>query len=73
MGFLDIFRRQRGGGVSETPVYRSAANIAVGAKNDDDVTLTFNNKNITYTGDLQDFDYDRILRQKQQNIYRLFE
>ena len=72
MGFLDIFRRQRPGNTDQA-AYQKADGIAVGAKNNDDVTLTFNNKNITFTGDLADFDYDRILRQKQQNIYKLFE
>lgn len=44
----------------------------MGAKGDD-VTITFSDRNITYTGDLATFDYDAILRNKQQNIYRLFE
>lgn len=50
---------------------RNAPTI-VGAKGDD-VTITFNDRNITFTGDLTNFDYSAILRDKQRNIYRLFE
>ena len=39
----------------------------------EEVTITFNDKNITYRGDLASYDYDAILRNKQENIYRLFE
>lgn len=74
MGVLDFFRRNNG---KPEPVNIAASKpkpqIAVGAKDGGDITLTFNDKNITFTGDLVSFDYDKILRQKQQNIYRLFE
>lgn len=46
---------------------------AVAANNDNAVSLTFNDKNITFTGDLASYDYDSILRSKQKNIVRLFE
>ena len=46
--------------------------IAVGAAKDD-VSITFNNRNITYTGDLASYDYDTILRDKQTNIVSLFQ
>ena len=51
----------------------SSKEVAVGAKNDKDVSITFNDKNITFTGDLASYDYDSILRNKQRNITRLFE
>ena len=35
--------------------------------------MTFNDKTITYAGDLADYDYSAILRDKQRNIVRLFE
>lgn len=47
--------------------------IAVGAKDDNSVSQTFNDKNITFTGSLAGYDYDSILRDKQRNIVRLFE
>lgn len=46
--------------------------IAVGAQ-DDSVTITFNDKNITFSGSLAEYDYDKILRDKQANIVKLFE
>lgn len=50
------------------------SNIAVGAKAEDtDVTITFNDRNITFSGDLAEYDYDSILRNKQRNITKLFE
>lgn len=52
MGFFDRFR-------SETPPQENprSIDIAVGAKGGD-VTMTFNQKNITYTGELTDYNYD---------------
>ena len=38
-----------------------------------DVTGTYNERSITYNGSLQNYDYDTLLRQKQQNINRLYE
>ena len=43
------------------------------AKKQDVAVATFNDKNITYTGDLIDYDYSSILRDKQRNIVRLYE
>lgn len=34
---------------------------------------TYDNRNITFTGDLKSYDYDAILRDKQRNINRLYE
>ena len=50
MGFLDIFRRTNKQNAPPTaaPVGKSAT--IVGAKGDE-VTITFNDRNITYTGD----------------------
>lgn len=71
MGFLDIFRRARPAVAPSDTMIKTKT--VVGAKNDDDVTLTFNDRNITYSGDLATFDYDAILRDKQRHIYQLFE
>lgn len=46
--------------------------FVVGAQ-DDAVTITFNDKNITFSGSLAEYDYDTILRDKQSNIVKLFE
>lgn len=47
--------------------------IAVGAKGDTSSTMTYNDKAITYSGDIASYDYDSILRDKQGNITRLYE
>ena len=52
----------------------SAASVwAIAASLDDNVSLTYSDRDITYTGDLQSFDYSGILRQKQSNIYNLYQ
>ena len=38
-----------------------------------DVTGTYNERSITFNGSLQNYDYETLLRQKQQNINRLYE
>ena len=45
----------------------------MGAKNDDRSVMTYNDKAITFTGDLASYDYDSILRDKQRNINSLYE
>lgn len=35
--------------------------------------MTYNDRTITYTGDLASYDYDSILRDKQRNINSLYE
>lgn len=47
--------------------------IAVGAKDTSSSTMTYNDKAITYSGDIASYDYDRILRDKQRNINSLYE
>lgn len=42
-------------------------------KKDEGAVATFNDKNITYSGNLIDYDYSSILRDKQRNIVRLYE
>ena len=73
MGFLDIFRRGQSK-IDAPPVAPQGEkkSFAIGATKDD-ITITFNDKNITYTGDLAQYDYNAILRDKQRNIYQLFE
>lgn len=38
-----------------------------------DVTGTFNDTSITYNGDITGFDYERVLRDKQGNIYDIYK
>lgn len=48
--------------------------VKTGAKKKDEaIVATFSDKNITYSGDLVDYDYSSILRDKQRNIVRLYE
>lgn len=39
----------------------------------DEYVHTYDNRNITFTGDLKSYDYDSILRDKQANINSLYE
>lgn len=64
----------RGRSTSTPPPARTTGDVAVGAKDDEIVTVTFNNKNITYNGELSGLDYTAILRDKQNynNVQSLF-
>lgn len=69
MGLFDRFKRRESAGID---VMRQ--NIVAGAMDSDsDYVHTYDNRNITFTGDLADYDYDAILRDKQSNINSLFE
>lgn len=70
MGFRDWFGQRR-----QPEQKEPARNVdtAVCAENEDAVTLTFNDKNITYSGDLSTYDYNKIQRNKQDNIVSLYE
>ena len=50
----------------------SASSIAL-AESAGDVTSTFNDSAITYNGDITGFDYTRLLRDKQGNIYDAYK
>lgn len=47
--------------------------FAIAASMDDNVTLTYADKDITFTGDLQNYDYSAILKQKQSHIYDIYQ
>lgn len=48
--------------------------VATSAKKSEGAAVaTFNDRNITYSGDLANYDYGSILRDKQRNIVRLYE
>lgn len=57
-----------------SPVASSPQKIAVGAGNDKDETIqSFENSNITFSGELAGYDYSAILRNKQDNIVTLYQ
>ncbi len=68
MGLFDrLFRNP-----SEAP--KPQANIAVGAGRANDETIqSFENSNITFSGELLGYDYSAILRNKQDNIVTLYQ
>lgn len=55
---------------SERP---NSTSFAIAASLDNNVSMTYLDKDITFTGDLKTFDYNAILRQKQSNIYNLYQ
>jgi len=50
----------------------NASSFAV-AETLNDVSGTFNERSITYNGSLKNYDYESLLRQKQQNINKYYE
>ena len=69
MGLRDWFfpRRQASESASAAPEIAIAADW-----NQMDVGQTFNDRNITYTGDLKGFQYTQMLRDKQNNINKFY-
>ena len=65
--------RERARSRGTSPKRKENAGVAVGAQNDTRSTMTYNDRTITYTGDLASYDYDSILRDKQRNINSLYE
>lgn len=68
MGLFDRFRKREVTTSSDPPRI-----VAAVLDNENEYTNTFDNRNITFTGDLSTYDYDSILRDKQKNINSLFE
>ena len=78
MGFFDLFRRnntRRGTPPKILSDNENKKDVIVGAaKNDDETAIqSFTNSNITFSGELAGYDYDTILRNKQDNINSLYE
>lgn len=72
MGFFDrLFNRNT---VSET-VQPQKSNVVVGAgkEQDMDTIQSFSNSNFTFSGELSDYDYVAILRDKQTNIQSFYQ
>lgn len=69
MGFFDRFRRQPS---PSTVLTKQKRQIAVAASQND-VSSTYAERQITFSGTLAGYDYRAILKSKQKNIQRLFE
>lgn len=72
MGLFDRFRAKPDAETASS--FRNdapSASVVVGAS-ENPPSLTFTDKNITYTGSISGFNYDAILRDKQTNIQELF-
>lgn len=53
--------------------HNPSTSFAIAASLNNDVSLTYADKDITFTGDLQNYDYSKILKQKQFSIYEIFQ
>lgn len=70
MAWYDFLRRRRktsSANIQATPVISNAL------EDKSDITHTYDDRNITFSGELKDYDYEAILRNKQQNIISLFQ
>lgn len=72
MGLFDRFVNRQ---VTAAAIQPKKKEVVVGANPDKDVTTiqSFNNSNFTFSGELADFDYVSILRNKQDNIQRIYQ
>ena len=71
MGWLERFRIKNEQAVKSDIPHKSI--VAGVLESTEDFSHTFDNRNITFTGDLSNYDYDSILRDKQGNINSLYE
>lgn len=71
MGLFDRFRRTTN---IEAPQPKKPVETIVGAEKDtEEVFQSYTNSNITFSGSLSGYDYDSILRNKQDNIVSLYQ
>lgn len=69
-----VYERKKKQSTPEVAQAIQPSEIAVGAKLDNLMTLSsYENKNITFTGDIKGYNYEAILKDKQKNIYKFFE
>lgn len=73
MGFFDRFRRTATAEATQPRI--EEGRIVVGAENNsmEDVFQSYTNSNITFNGTLTGYDYDSILRNKQEKIVDLYQ
>lgn len=69
MGWLDQFRKRNVTVNTDAPKSITAGVL----ESNEEPASTFDNSNITFSGELSNYDYDSILRDKQNNINSLFE
>lgn len=77
MGIWDrLFGRKPGAQTPpEAEPVRSAIEVGAKIETETDNFTTFNDRNITFTGELAGYDYTAILRDKQNvsNLYSMFQ
>lgn len=74
MGMFDRLLGRRETTVAERPQRKKQEIVVgVGKELDQETIQSFNNSNFTFSGELADFDYVAILRNKQENIQRLYQ
>lgn len=73
MGWFDRFRRSEAIAAEPMMVDAPSKITAAALDSQNEYVHTYDNRNITFTGDLSDYDYDSILRDKQNNINSLYE
>lgn len=75
MGLFDRFGRKKDFDVEVKPVVKPEERHIQASMldNTSDTMNVYDNRNITFTGSLEGYDYDAILRDKQNNINSLYE
>ena len=78
MGFFDFLRRNTAAKEALPPSDNKSPDkdkifVGAGKEQDEHQIQSFTNENITYNGELADFDYVSILRDKQSNITQLYQ
>lgn len=71
MGLFDLFKRTETATVVQPPVRNVV--VGVGKEQDKETIQSFTNSNFTFSGELSDYDYVSILRDKQNNIQSFFQ
>ena len=72
MGLFDRFFNRTETVAATQPQKREVV-VGAGKEHDTETIQSFNNANFTFSGELADFDYVSILRNKQDNIQRLYQ
>ena len=75
LGLFDFFRASARIKQTTDNIDKERHREVVGAtkENNPDVFQSYTNSNITFNGNLAEYDYDRILRDKQSNIVSLYQ
>ena len=73
MGLIDRLFSRNETVAAEQPKKKQDIVVGAGKENDLETIQSFSNSNFTFSGELADFDYVGILRNKQDNIQRLYQ